>query len=148
MIHLPLKSSYTDSIRHNECRNITQIKQNWVSQCRLDLDIRVWQLNTTAYRDNNPGRHCTVQYTPPFFPPGIRQRPLPLDEMWRYHLDHQNEGNMSYLLGRSLMIGWRKNSWNPERVPTVVTFVSVMSVCLFVCLSVCLSAAYRSHLLP
>ena len=29
------------------------------------------------------------------------------------------------LLGRSLMIGWRKNSWNPERVPTVVTFVCV-----------------------
>ena len=27
--------------------------------------------------------------------------------------------------GRSLMIGWRKNSWNPERMPTVVTFVSV-----------------------
>ena len=25
------------------------------------------------------------------------------------------------LLGRSLMIGWRKNSWNPERVPSVVT---------------------------
>ena len=29
------------------------------------------------------------------------------------------------VLGRSLMIGWRKNSWNPERVPSVVTFVSV-----------------------
>ena len=33
------------------------------------------------------------------------------------------------LLGRSLMIGWRKNSWNHERVPTVVTFVSVCVVC-------------------
>ena len=29
------------------------------------------------------------------------------------------------LLGRSLMIGWRKNSWNPERAPSVVTFVCV-----------------------
>ena len=37
------------------------------------------------------------------------------------------------LLGRSLMIGWGKNSWNPERVPSVVTFVCV---CLSVCLSV------------
>ena len=43
------------------------------------------------------------------------------------------------LLGRSLMIGWRKKSWNPERVPSVVT--------LCVCLSVCLCAGYRSHLL-
>ena len=33
------------------------------------------------------------------------------------------------LLGRSLMIGWRKKSWNPERVPTVVT----LSVCVSVC---------------
>ena len=32
-------------------------------------------------------------------------------------------------LDRSLMIGWRKNSWNPERVPSVVT----LSVCLSVC---------------
>ena len=38
------------------------------------------------------------------------------------------------LLGWSLVIGWRKNSWNPERVPTVVTFVCV---CLSVCVSVC-----------
>ena len=36
------------------------------------------------------------------------------------------------VLGRSLMIGWRKNSWNPERVSSVFTFVSVrLSVCLF-----------------
>ena len=35
------------------------------------------------------------------------------------------------LLGRALIIGWRKNSWNPERVPSVVTF-------LCVCVSVCL----------
>ena len=41
------------------------------------------------------------------------------------------------ILGRSLMIGWRKNSWNPERVPTVVTFVSV-------CLSVCVSVRPRA----
>ena len=41
------------------------------------------------------------------------------------------------ILGRSLMIGWRKNSWNPERVPSVVTFVCV---CLCVCLSVCAQA--------
>ena len=33
------------------------------------------------------------------------------------------------ILGRSLMIGWRKKSWNPERVPSVVT----LSVCLSVC---------------
>ena len=38
-------------------------------------------------------------------------------------------------LGRSLMIGWRNKSWNPERVPSVVT------------LSVCMCAAYRSNLL-
>ena len=38
-----------------------------------------------------------------------------------------------WLLDRSLMIGWRKNSWNPERVSSVFTFVSV-------CLSVCLRA--------
>ena len=42
-------------------------------------------------------------------------------------------------LGRSLMIGWRKKSWNPERVPTVVT--------LSVCPSVCPSTTYRAHLL-
>ena len=36
------------------------------------------------------------------------------------------------LLGRSLMIGWRKKSWNPERVPSVVT----LCVCLCVCPSV------------
>ena len=48
-----------------------------------------------------------------------------------------------HLLGRSLMIGWRKKSWNPERVPSVVT----LSVCLCVCVSVCLCAGYRAHLL-
>ena len=37
---------------------------------------------------------------------------------------------------KSLMIGWRKNSWNPERVPTIVTFVSV-----------CPFAGYMVHLL-
>ena len=38
--------------------------------------------------------------------------------------------NSLYLLDRSLMIGWRKNSWNPERVSSVFTFVSVRpSVC-------------------
>ncbi len=47
-------------------------------------------------------------------------------------------------LDRSLMIGWRKNSWNPERVSSVFTFVSV---CLSVCLCVCLYAGYRAHLL-
>ena len=44
------------------------------------------------------------------------------------------------VLGRSLMIGWRKNSWNPERVPTVVSFVSVRP-------SVSLYASYWSHFL-
>ena len=44
-----------------------------------------------------------------------------------------------YKLGRSLMIGWRKKSWNPERVPSVVT--------LSVCVSVCLWTGYRAHLL-
>ena len=43
--------------------------------------------------------------------------------------------SQSVLLGRSLMIGWRKKSWNTERVPTVVTL----------CVRVC--AAYMSHLL-
>ena len=32
-------------------------------------------------------------------------------------------------LGRSLMIGWRKKTWNPERLPSVVT----LSVCVCVC---------------
>ena len=44
------------------------------------------------------------------------------------------------LLGRSLMIGWRKKSWNPENVSSVFTFVSF-------CPSVCLSPSYRAHLL-
>jgi len=48
--------------------------------------------------------------------------------------------NISWLLDRSLMIGWRKNSWNPERVSSVFTFVSV-------CVSVCVYADYRAHLL-
>ena len=48
---------------------------------------------------------------------------------------------MSKILGRSLMIGWRKNSWNHERVPTVVTFVCV---CLCVCVSVCTRATDHS----
>ena len=46
--------------------------------------------------------------------------------------------------GRSMVIGWRKNSWNPERVPPVVSFECV---CLSVCLSVYPLAGYRSHLL-
>ena len=36
------------------------------------------------------------------------------------------------VLGRSLMIGWRKKSWNHERVPSVVT----LCVCPCVCPSV------------
>ena len=47
------------------------------------------------------------------------------------------------ILGRSLMTGWRKNSWNPERVPSVVTFVSVP---LSVCISVCTRATGHSFL--
>ena len=31
----------------------------------------------------------------------------------------------NWMLDRSLMIDWRKNSWNPERVTSVFTFVSV-----------------------
>ena len=50
---------------------------------------------------------------------------------------------ISQFLGRSLMIGWRKKSWNPERVPSVFT----LSVCPSVCPSVCLCAGYRSHIL-
>ena len=43
-------------------------------------------------------------------------------------------GSWLLILGRSLMIGWRKNSWNPERVPSVFTFVCVRpSVCPSVC---------------
>ena len=38
-----------------------------------------------------------------------------------------------YSLDQSLMIGWRKNSWNPERMSSVFTF---MCACLCVCLSV------------
>ena len=45
------------------------------------------------------------------------------------------------ILDQSLMIGWRKNSWNSERVSSVFTFVSVcLPVCLCVCLSVCTRA--------
>ena len=48
-------------------------------------------------------------------------------------------------MDRSLMIGWRKNSWNPERVSSVFTFVSVcLSVCLCVCVSVCLCVCTRA----
>ena len=49
-------------------------------------------------------------------------------------LEHRNINYLIFvnnrILGRSLMIGWRKKSWNPERVPSVFTFVSV---CLCVC---------------
>ena len=45
-------------------------------------------------------------------------------------------------LNWSLMIGWRKNSWNPEKVSSVFTFVFVsLSIC------VCVSTGYRVHLL-
>ena len=43
-------------------------------------------------------------------------------------------------LDRSLMINRRKNSWNPERVSSVFTFVSG-------CVSACVHAGYRAHLL-
>ena len=44
---------------------------------------------------------------------------------------------LCFFFYRSLMIGWRKNSWNPERVPTIVTFVCVcLSVCMYVCMYV------------
>ena len=42
------------------------------------------------------------------------------------------------VLGRSLMIVWRINSWKPERVPTVVTFVCV-------CLCVCVCSRATEH---
>ena len=41
--------------------------------------------------------------------------------------------NKDTLLGRSLMIGWRKKSWNPERVPSVVTLCVRVSVRVSVC---------------
>ena len=55
-------------------------------------------------------------------------------------LEHRNINYLIFvnnrILGRSLMIGWRKKSWNPERVPSVFTFVSV-----------CLCVGYRARLL-
>ena len=42
-----------------------------------------------------------------------------------------------WLLDRSLMTGWSEQSWNPERVSLVFTFVSV---CLFVYICVCTRA--------
>ena len=50
---------------------------------------------------------------------------------WNVHTNCFDIAVYKHLLGRSLMIGWRKNSWNPEKVPSVVTFV-----CVCVCLSV------------
>ena len=49
-------------------------------------------------------------------------------------------GSNDTKMGRSLMIGGRKKSWNPERVPSVVTLCV-----LCVCLCVCLWTGYRSH---
>ena len=58
----------------------------------------------------------------------------------RSNYNDKPTNKMQIILDRSLMIGWRKNSWNPKRVPTVVTFVSVcLQVCLSVYLCVCLS---------
>ena len=51
---------------------------------------------------------------------------------WNVHTNCFDIAVYKHLLGRSLMIGWRKKSWNPERVPSVVT----LSVCLCVCVSV------------
>ena len=50
-----------------------------------------------------------------------------------WHCDYWWKMWTKFLLGRSLMISLRKNSWKLERVPTEVTFVGV---CLSVCLSV------------
>ena len=59
--------------------------------------------------------------------------------MWQNRA-HVNCPNKDFL-GRSLMIGWRKKSWNPERVPSVFTFVCV---CLSVCVCVCTRATDHS----
>ena len=59
----------------------------------------------------------------------------------RYWLSKSANNIIFNILDRSLMIGWRKNSWNPERVSSVFTFVSV---CLCVCLSVCVSVCTRA----
>ena len=56
---------------------------------------------------------------------------------WSRKLNLEN----MHVLGRSLMIGWRKKSWNPERVPSVITFVCV---CVCVCVSVCLCVCGRA----
>ena len=59
-------------------------------------------------------------------------------DQWR--IQRFARGFFSSFFCRSLMIGWRKNSWNAERVPSVVTFVSV-------CLCVCPFAGCRAHFL-
>ena len=51
--------------------------------------------------------------------------------------------NKDWLLYQSLMIGWRKNYWKPERVSSVLTSVSV---CLPVCLSVSVSPRATEHI--
>jgi len=63
------------------------------------------------------------------------------------------------ILDRSLMISWRKQSWNHERAPSVVNlsvtvceFVCMcvcvcMRVCVCVCVCLCVWTGYRAHLL-
>ena len=43
-----------------------------------------------------------------------------------------NRSATNFVLDRSLMIGWRKHYWNPERVSPVFTFVRV---CMCVCIT-------------
>ena len=74
--------------------------------------------------------HSTFKYTP-------EQD----SQIWKLAMKcTQTRHHSVVFLNRSLMIGWRKNSWNPERVSSVFTFVSV-------CLSACMYAGYRAHLL-
>ena len=48
------------------------------------------------------------------------------------------------MLGPSLMIDWKKNSWNPERVSTVVT--QSVCVCVYVCfISILIFTLFYGH---
>ena len=47
-------------------------------------------------------------------------------KQWKYLQKNHGVYLISAQLGRSLMTGWRKKSWNPERVPTVVTHFFVL----------------------
>ena len=52
------------------------------------------------------------------------------DQSWNeLNTNSHTKNGLKSLLDRSLMIGWRKNSWNAERVSSVFTLNVCVSVC-------------------